>query len=137
MKRYMRGLLAIVVAFTMISCATLGTTTTNQFSDTYATEDHSDDYEYGWNYVFPFEGNNNYWIIMFLGMDLKPIATVAPINFWVSEDEIMPDYIDTWVWTVNYKHSLEDGSGVEMGISPTAEDAVEAVEYFLETFLSI
>lgn len=130
-------LLAIVVALTMISCATMGTTTTQPFSDSYATQDHSDDYEFGWNYIFPFENNGDYWILMFLDMGLRPVASVAPINFYVTDDEIEEAFIGSWVWTVNYKTDLDEGFNVEMGISPTAEEAVEAVEYFLETFLSI
>ena len=66
MKRFMRGLLAIVVALTFISCATLGDTTRTHEGLTIedGEVDHSDDFHFGWNYVFPFEGNDQYYSII-------------------------------------------------------------------------
>ncbi len=134
MKRFLRGLLAIVVALTMISCATMGNVSGQKYSETYQIEDHSDDYTYGWNYVFPYE-NSDYYVIMFLGMDLRPIAIVAPVDFFVPEEEITEEYVGMWVWSI--KHKTELNEGYDMGIVPNAEEGVAMVEYILETFLTI
>lgn len=131
----MRGLLAIVVAFTMISCATVGTTTSPKFSDTYTTEEHSDDYTFGWNYVFPFEDNGQYYIIVFYTPDFMALAIVAPINFFVHESEIVDEFLGTWVWSIKYQ--TDQNNGYEMGVVDTPEEAVEAANDFMDKFIFI
>ena len=140
----MRGLLAIVVAFTFMSCATVGADFTKTYDDLIAVDsdghefptnedgevDHSDDYGFGWNYLFPFEGNSQYYIISYFGYNLKPLAVVAPINFYMNDSDLTRNLVGTWVWCVIYKTDLNDG--FEMGVVADAEAAVEAAEEFMD-----
>lgn len=135
MKRLFKTLLTIVVAFTMISCATTMKVNTDPTTVTTIEDqevDHSDDYTPGWNYLFPFV-DSTYYIMIYLSAELRPLAVVAPINFFVSEEEIVPEHRGTWVWSIKYTTSQNgEEDGEEMGIAPTVEDAVEIIEYWLE-----
>ncbi len=132
----MRGLLTIVVALTMISCATVMESPMQQELEQKQEEvDHSDDLHFGWNYIFPFENDINYYIIVFLSYELTPLAVVAPIDFYVHPSQIEPSYFGTWVWSIKYRTSFNGNDDhYEMGIEATPEDAVDAANIFMAEF---
>ena len=135
MKKFMKFLLAIVVALTFVSCATLGNNNVQKFSDTHQIADHSETYEHGWNYVFPYEEHSSLYIIVYYSHALSPLAVVCPIEFMIHPDKLEASDYGTWIWSVRYKTELNNG--FEHGQVATAEEGVNIAEYTMERFLMI
>lgn len=136
MFKFISKVLVITVALVLMSCATIAPVKADPFPEDAKVVDNLYQVEAGWNYIFT--NNKAQYIIVFCNQWNEPVATVAPITFYADESEIKSGHLGDWVWSVRY---ITDPSlyndGVEVGLEPTAEKAVEAAEKFMRDMLTL